>query len=127
MTLQWVNKPVRKPMRKMEMCHSCDVSPATYYEHPIIGDDVFYYAACNDCWRAMDDCDRNDEKNRMKINVYEKYDGSKLVAFLVAADGSQRELLRSDFGNDDLLNKIEAMGLSHLSVVFHWRSDKGGD
>ena len=58
----------------------------------------------------------------MKIDVYENHDGSKLVAFLVADDGSERELVRSEVGNDDLLNKIDAKNLSHLTVTFHWAS-----
>lgn len=60
----------------------------------------------------------------MKINVYENHDGSKLVAMLVADDGTERELVRSEVGNDDLLNKIDAMNLSHLTVTFHWASDR---
>lgn len=60
----------------------------------------------------------------MKIDVYEERYGSKLVAMLVADDGSKRELLRSEIGNDDLLNRIEAMNLSHLTVTFHWAADK---
>jgi len=59
---------------------------------------------------------------KMKIDVYENHDGSKLVAMLVADDGSERELARSEVGNDDLLNKIDAMNLSHLTVTFHWAS-----
>lgn len=58
----------------------------------------------------------------MKIDVYEHHDGSKLVAMLVKDDGSERELLRSEVGNDDLLNRIDAMNLSHLTVTFHWAS-----
>ncbi|MFC5402278.1 hypothetical protein [Cohnella soli] len=58
----------------------------------------------------------------MKIDVYEDHDGSKLVAMLVADDGSKRELARSEVGNDDLLNKIDDMNLSHLTVTFHWAS-----
>lgn len=38
----------------------------------------------------------------MKIEVYENIGGS----------------------NDDLLNKIDDMGLSHLSVTFNWASAK---
>jgi hypothetical protein len=60
----------------------------------------------------------------MKINVYENHDGSKLVAMLVEEDGEERELVRSEVGNDDLLNKIEAMNLSHLTVEFHWASER---
>lgn len=60
----------------------------------------------------------------MKIEVYENHDGSKLVAMLVADDGSERELLRSEVGNDDLLNKIDDMNLSHLTVTFHWASQR---
>ncbi|MGG3839671.1 hypothetical protein ABEV00_21950 [Paenibacillus thiaminolyticus] len=60
----------------------------------------------------------------MKIEVYEEFDGSKLVAFLVDDDGTERELLRSEVGNDDLLNKIEDMNLSPLTVTFHWASEK---
>ncbi|MCG7410561.1 hypothetical protein MH117_24500 [Paenibacillus sp. ACRRX] len=59
----------------------------------------------------------------MEIDVYENRYGSKLVAFLVADDGSKRELIRSEIGNDDLLNQIEAMNLSHLTVTFHWAAD----
>ncbi|KGP81121.1 MULTISPECIES: hypothetical protein [Paenibacillus] len=58
----------------------------------------------------------------MRIEVYENYDGSKLVAMLVEADGTERELVRSDAGNDDMLNKIDSMNLSHLTVTFHWAS-----
>ncbi|MFD2328780.1 hypothetical protein ACFSR7_05905 [Cohnella sp. GCM10020058] len=60
----------------------------------------------------------------MKIEVYENHDGSKLVAMLVADDESERELVRSEVGSDDLLNKIDAMNLSHLTVTFHWASAK---
>lgn len=60
----------------------------------------------------------------MKIDVYENHDGSKLVAMLVEVDGSERELVRSEVGNDDLLNKIDAMNLSHLTVEFHWASTR---
>jgi len=56
----------------------------------------------------------------VEIEVYENYDGSKLVAFLVAEDGTKSELVRSEIGSDDLLNKIEAMNLSHRIVTFHW-------
>ncbi|PWW01183.1 hypothetical protein DFQ01_11073 [Paenibacillus cellulosilyticus] len=58
----------------------------------------------------------------MKIEVYENYDGSKLVAMLVKDDGKESELVRSEKGSDDLLNKIAAMNLSHLTVTFHWAS-----
>lgn len=58
----------------------------------------------------------------MKIDVYENFDGSKLVAMLVQDDGSKLELVRSEVGSDDLLNKIDAMNLSHLTVTFHWAS-----
>ncbi|MEK5645912.1 hypothetical protein BK138_34115 [Paenibacillus rhizosphaerae] len=58
----------------------------------------------------------------MKIEVYENFDGSKLVAVLVEDDGTERELVRSEVGNDDLLNKIDDMNLSHLTVTFHWAS-----
>ncbi|MFC5528409.1 hypothetical protein [Cohnella yongneupensis] len=60
----------------------------------------------------------------MKIEVYENHDGSKLVAMLVADDGTERELVRSEVGNDDLLNKIDAMNLSHLTVTFHWATSR---
>lgn len=113
--------PKRKPMKKLEMCHGCNCAPATYYEHPIEGDDSFYYAACNDCWREHD----KKEVGKMKIEVYENFDGSKLVAFLQEDDGSKRELVRSEVGNDDLLNKIEAMNLSRLTVTFHWATEFG--
>ncbi|MNW34002.1 hypothetical protein D3C74_109690 [compost metagenome] len=61
----------------------------------------------------------------MKVDVYENHDGSKLVAMLVSDDGSASELVRSEVGNDDLLNKIDAMNLSHLTVEFHWASARG--
>ncbi|MGG4145671.1 hypothetical protein ABEW34_21475 [Paenibacillus algorifonticola] len=54
----------------------------------------------------------------MKIEVYENHDGSKLVD----EGGSESELIRSEVGNDDLLNKIDAMNLSHLTVTYHWAS-----
>jgi len=60
----------------------------------------------------------------MKIEVYEEHDGSKLVAYLVEEDGTERELVRSEVGNDDLLNKIDAMNLSFVTVTFHWASEK---
>ncbi|QSF48017.1 hypothetical protein [Paenibacillus tianjinensis] len=63
----------------------------------------------------------------MKIDVYENHEGSKLVAMLVADDGSESELVRSEVGNDDLLNKIDAMNLSYLTVTFHWASAKKQD
>lgn len=56
----------------------------------------------------------------MKIEVYENFDGSKLVAFLHEDDGSKCELVRSEKGSDDLLNKIDDMNLMHLTVTFHW-------
>lgn len=59
----------------------------------------------------------------MKIEVFENHDGSKLVAYLVKEDGTT-ELVRSEVGNDDLLNKIDDMHLSHLAVRFHWASSK---
>lgn len=62
----------------------------------------------------------------MKIEVYENHDGSKLVAMLVEDDGSERELVRSEVGSDDLLNKIDDMNLSHLTVTFHWASQRQG-
>lgn len=64
----------------------------------------------------------------MKIEVYENHVGSKLVAYLVEDDGSERELVRSEKGSDDLLNKIDDMGLSYLTVRFHWASarEQGG-
>lgn len=63
----------------------------------------------------------------MRIEVYENYDGSKLVAMLVADDGSESELARSELGSDDLLNNIDDMNLSHLTVIFHWASAKKKD
>ena len=62
--------------------------------------------------------------NEMKIEVYENVGVSKLVAMLVGDDGTERELVRSDKGNDDLLNKIDDMGLSHLTVTFNRASAK---
>lgn len=56
----------------------------------------------------------------MKIEVYEKVAGSKLVAMIIDENGDERELVRTDKGNDDLLNKIDDMGLSHLTVTFNW-------
>jgi hypothetical protein len=55
----------------------------------------------------------------MKIEVYELL-GRRLVAMLVDDDGVERELVKSDKGSDDLLNKIDALGLTHLTVTFHW-------
>lgn len=60
----------------------------------------------------------------MKIEAYENHDGSKLVAYLVKDDGSERELVRSEKGSDDLLNKIDDMGLSYLTITFHWASKR---
>lgn len=54
----------------------------------------------------------------MKINVFENGCKSKLIAMLTKDDGSERELVRTDRGRDDLLNKIDDMGLSYITVEF---------
>ncbi|MEK3943522.1 hypothetical protein [Paenibacillus sp. FSL H3-0310] len=54
----------------------------------------------------------------MKINVVENGSKSKLIAMLLEDNGSERELVRTDNGRDDLLNRIDDMGLSHLTVEF---------
>ncbi len=53
----------------------------------------------------------------MKIYVVENGSKSKLIAMLVE-NGNERELVRTDKGRDDLLNKIDDMDLSHLTVEF---------
>jgi len=54
----------------------------------------------------------------MKIDVFENGSKSKLVAILVEDDGSSRELVRTSKGRDDLLNQIDDLSLSHLTVGF---------
>lgn len=54
----------------------------------------------------------------MKIVVLENGSKSKLIAMLVDDDGNERELVRTDKGRDDLLNKIDEMNLSHLTLEF---------
>ncbi|WP_217562828.1 hypothetical protein [Paenibacillus sp. GbtcB18] len=54
----------------------------------------------------------------MKIYVFENGSKSKLIAVLVEKDGSKRELVKTDKGRDDLLNQIDEMNLSHLTVSF---------
>ncbi|PWV90236.1 hypothetical protein DFQ01_14412 [Paenibacillus cellulosilyticus] len=54
----------------------------------------------------------------MKILVYENGSKSKLIAVLVEENGSERELVRTEKGRDDLLNLIDDMNMSHLTVRF---------
>lgn len=54
----------------------------------------------------------------MRIEVFENGSKSKLIAMLLEDDGNQSELVRTEKGRDDLLNKIDDMGLSHLTVEF---------
>lgn len=54
----------------------------------------------------------------MKINVFENGSKMKLIAVLVEDNGEKRELVRTDNGRDDLLNRIDEMNLSHLTVEF---------
>lgn len=55
----------------------------------------------------------------MKIEVFENGSKSKLIAVLVDDNGNERELARTEKGRDDLLNKIDDMNLSHLTVRFN--------
>lgn len=55
----------------------------------------------------------------MKIEVFENGSESKLIAVLVEDNGNERELVRTDKGRDDLLNQIDDMNLSHLTVTFN--------
>ncbi|ETK25550.1 hypothetical protein [Paenibacillus larvae] len=55
----------------------------------------------------------------MKIEVFENGSKSKLIAVLVEDNGNERELVRTDKGRDDLLNQIDDMNLSHLTVTFN--------
>lgn len=55
----------------------------------------------------------------MKIEVFENGSKSKLIAVLVDDEGKERELVRTDKGRDDLLNQIDDMNLSHLTVRFN--------
>lgn len=54
----------------------------------------------------------------MKIEVYENGSKSKLIAILIDDNGNKRELVRTERGRDDLLNKIDDMNLSFLTVTF---------
>ncbi|WP_178382749.1 hypothetical protein [Paenibacillus sp. P46E] len=54
----------------------------------------------------------------MKINVFENGSKSKLIAMIVEDTGNERELVRTEKGRDDLLNKIDDMGLSYITVEF---------
>jgi len=54
----------------------------------------------------------------MKIEVFENGSKSKLIAVVIAENGDERELVRTDKGRDDLLNQIDEMNLSHLTVEF---------
>lgn len=54
----------------------------------------------------------------MKINVFENGSKSKLIAVFVEDNGEERELVRTDKGRDDLLNKIDDMGLSYITLEF---------
>ncbi|TVX85565.1 hypothetical protein [Paenibacillus agilis] len=54
----------------------------------------------------------------MEIKVFENGSKQKLIAYLVEENGDKRELVRTDKGRDDLLNQIDDMNLSHLTVEF---------
>lgn len=54
----------------------------------------------------------------MRIEVFENGSKSKLIAMLIEDNSDQRELVRTDKGRDDLLNQIDEMNLSHLTVEF---------
>lgn len=54
----------------------------------------------------------------MKIEVIENGSKMKLIALLVNDDGSKAELARTEDGRDDLLNQIDDMDLSHLTIKF---------
>lgn len=54
----------------------------------------------------------------MKIDVFENGSKMKLIAILLDDNGTKKELLRTDNGRDDLLNRIDEMSLSHLTVEF---------
>lgn len=54
----------------------------------------------------------------MKIVVFENGSKSKLIAVVVEDNGNESELVRTDKGRDDLLNKIDEMNLSLLTVEF---------
>lgn len=55
----------------------------------------------------------------MKIDVFENGSKMKLIAVLVEDNGDERELVRTEKGRDDLLNQIDDMNLSHLTVTFN--------
>jgi len=65
-------------------------------------------------------CDDNGKERgvEMEIKVYEKGSKQKLIAYVVGGNSDKRELVRTEKGRDDLLNQIEAMNLSHLTVEF---------
>lgn len=54
----------------------------------------------------------------MKIVVFENGSKQKLIAAILEENGDERELTRTEKGRDDLLNQIDDMGLSHLTVEF---------
>lgn len=54
----------------------------------------------------------------MKIVVFENGSTQKLIAVVVEDNGDEHELTRTDNGRDDLLNQIDDMNLSHLTVEF---------
>lgn len=54
----------------------------------------------------------------MKIVVYENGSKQKLIAFLADNGVAKIELARTDKGRDDLLNQIDDMGLSRLTLEF---------
>ncbi|MGN7457471.1 hypothetical protein ACTHPH_21890 [Paenibacillus pasadenensis] len=54
----------------------------------------------------------------MVIEVFEDGSKMKLVAYLVT-NGEKKELVRTEKGRDDLLNQIDDINLSHLTVSFN--------
>lgn len=55
---------------------------------------------------------------KMKIDVFENGSKMKLIAVLVDDNGNQRDLVSTENGRDDLLNQIDDLNLSHLTVEF---------
>lgn len=54
----------------------------------------------------------------MEIIVRENGSPMKLIAFIVNENGTERELVRTERGRDNLLNLIHEMNLSRLTVTF---------
>lgn len=54
----------------------------------------------------------------MDIFVYENGSSLDLTAYVVDENGVETALARTSKGRDDLLNRIQALNLSHLTVEF---------